>query len=157
MWAHTMEKYRYKKHAAKNRSEHMIHMMCCHQNGKKSHWMMKKQNILQKKNRDKDSESGLIFILKPAFFSMNFRTYEEAHEFVTLEYKKIAFRIKVKIIDNLCQELSVSLINIACSYYRFLLYAASYRSHQLLSQCLRLTLVCLYDLHKDKIKTCTEV
>ncbi len=97
------------------------------------------------------------FYPKTSIFSMNFRTYEEAHEFVTLEYKKIAFRIKVKIIDNLCQELSVSLINIACSYYRFLLYAASYRSHQLLSQCLRLTLVCLYDLHKDKIKTCTEV
>jgi len=37
------------------------------------------------------------FYPKTSIFSMNFRTYEEAHEFVTLEYKKVVFRIKVKI------------------------------------------------------------
>lgn len=50
---------------------------------------------------EKESGQGFIvrfdFYPKTSIFSMNFRTYEEAHEFVTLEYKKVVFRIKVKI------------------------------------------------------------
>lgn len=40
---------------------------------------------------------GFLFYPKISILSMNFRTYEEAHEFLTLNYKKIVFRMKVKI------------------------------------------------------------
>ena len=52
---------------------------------------------LIEKESGQDFRVQFDFYPKINIFSMNFRTYEEAHEFVTLEYKKVVFRIKVKI------------------------------------------------------------
>ena len=52
--------------------------------------------LIEKKS-EQDFRVQFDFYPKTSIFSMNFRSYDEAHEFVTLEYKKVVFRIKVKI------------------------------------------------------------
>lgn len=48
------------------------------------------------KNQGFDVQLYLDFRDRNNIFSMNFRTYEEAYEFVMSEYKKVVFRMKVK-------------------------------------------------------------